>query len=53
MLQSHAFEYESCDVPQGLTLAEYRRAERPSRPPQRPTGGLIRLRVLRRRAVAA
>jgi len=54
MLHANAFGYESCDVPEGLTLAEYRRDRPVCRAPQQPKpGALIRLRVLRRRERAA
>jgi hypothetical protein len=52
MLKTNAFDYESCDVPEGLTLAQYRR-RRVSPARRRRTAGLARLRALRRRGSAA
>jgi hypothetical protein len=51
MLRTPAFDYESCDVPEGLTLAQYRRRRVPPGR-RRRTAGFARLRVLRRRGSA-
>jgi hypothetical protein len=51
MLNTNTFDYESCDVPEGLTLAQYRR-RRMSPARRRRPAGLARLRVLRRRGAA-
>jgi hypothetical protein len=52
MLKTNAFDYESCDVPEGLTLAQYRR-RRPARVRRPRHAGIARLRALRRRAATA
>jgi hypothetical protein len=49
MLDRHAFGYMECDVPEGLTLAEYRQGQH--RAARSRAGRLIqRLRMLARRA---
>jgi len=40
--------YVEADVPEGMTLAEYRRRRRPARPRRRSLLALLRLRALNR-----
>jgi hypothetical protein len=43
-MSEHSFLYESCDIPAGLTIGEWRTARAAERPPRRRLRHLLGLR---------